>query len=380
MARKVVSRSEPVKRVLTLRMLQWGVLAGVLASLALIVAQGTQEPLVLPSPEDQAAIREKDSPYSLASLHERLPPEAIQKIQRYLDFFSKVQHRRISDGLARSTRYLERYQETFRNKGVPEELAYLPLIESGFVTNAVSPAQAAGVWQFIEETGRRYNLKRTAYTDQRLDPFQSVGAAASLLKNLHGVFNDWELALAAYNAGANTVRWAKRVNTKAGKPLHFWALDLPDETTEYVPAFIAAMIIAKNPQAFGFKRIKFEPRITYDQIKVSPGMPLHDVAVHLEVDLEDVWDLNPNLIMGETPPGETPHLLRVPTGTRQVVHQKLARNTSGLKDWMLHRVHDSDSVEYLAYRFRSSPNKIMQVNDLNSDEELNLREFIIIPL
>ncbi|NIP71974.1 MAG: lytic transglycosylase domain-containing protein, partial [Gammaproteobacteria bacterium] len=128
---------------------------------------------------------------------------------------------------------------------------YLPIIESGFMERAVSPAQAVGIWQFIEETGRRYNLHRNGWSDKRLDPFHSARAAARLLKHLHQTFDNWELALAAYNAGAGTINWAMRVNRKAGLPTHFWALDLPEETENYVPTFLATVMIAKNPEAFG---------------------------------------------------------------------------------------------------------------------------------
>lgn len=380
MARRTSNRFDPEWNIIGLRALQWGTLAGFFVLFALMVSMETQGPTVLPNEEERLAMLVDESPYSLESLHGRMPPKAIEKVQRYLVFFSQVQRRRIIDGLARSTRYLELYKEIFQKKKIPLELAYLPLIESGFVERAVSPAQAAGVWQFIEETGRRYNLERTDWKDQRLDPIQSARAAASLLRNLHQKFNNWELALASYNAGANTVKWARRANRRKGKEENFWELKLPDETTEYVPAFIAAVIIAKNPQAFGFDEIKFQPRMAFDHIKVSSGTQLFEVAAQLDVPVEVVWDLNPNLIKGEVPPGEKPHLLRVPPGTPRAVHNKLTGASKRLKDWMLYRVNDNDTVDYLANRFSSKPDAILKINGLETDEELLLREFLIIPL
>ncbi|MDH5751461.1 MAG: transglycosylase SLT domain-containing protein [Deltaproteobacteria bacterium] len=323
---------------------------------------------------------ESGDDFSLSSLHKRTPPEGIHRIQKYIELFQNGQRRRLIDGLGRSTRYMEGFRKIFRDKSLPVELTYLPLIESGYVATAVSPAQAAGIWQFIEDTGRRYNLERTPWSDQRMDPMASARAAASLLGHLYKRFGNWEHALAAYNSGARTVEWAIKVNKKAGKPTHFWALDLPEETQNYVPNFLAVVLIAKNPDAFGFTEIQYQPRLAYDLIKVSPGTYLHELATRLDISQNKLWELNPTLVLGQVPPGETPQSIRIPDGLRDLIPAKVAEYKGRLKDWVLHRVSRDDTVDTLASRFRSKSERILQLNRLDGDEDLIQREFVIIPL
>ena len=334
------------------------------------------------SEEAQAALVENaDNPYTLAQLLERLPPDGVSRVAKYLDYFQEKRRLGLQSGLARSTRYISLYTEIFRSRGLPEELAYLPLIESGFVENATSPAAAVGVWQFTAETGRRFNLHANDWFDKRRDPINSAYAAATYLKTLHKEFQNWDLALAAYNSGAGTVRWARRVNRKANKPQNYWMLDeLPEETRNYVPAFIAAVLIAKNPDAFGFHKIRWKPKMTYERIKVSPGITLTYLASQMEMDEDDLYSLNPELLQGETPPGESHYLLRIPPGMRQIIPSKVTGAQARLNDWVLHRVLSTDTVAALAARFAAKPDRIQQVNGLQSDGELARRQFVIIPL
>ncbi|MCH8075707.1 MAG: lytic transglycosylase domain-containing protein [SAR324 cluster bacterium] len=333
--------------------------------------------------EDEAR-REKlasdPGPYSLSEIHVRMPTEGIERINAYIRLFQTEGRRRLRDGLDRGGRYLERYRRIFRKKGLPEELVYLPLIESGYVLTAVSPAQAAGIWQFIEETGRRYNLKRSAWFDRRFDPFKSAEAAASLLQNLYRTFNSWELALAAYNAGPGTIRWAIRKNRKAGKPVNFWALELPEETRNYVPNFIAAVLIIKTPEAYGFKKFEFQPQLVYEYLKVSPGTDLDMLASEIGISTRTLKNLNPELIQGVVPPGEEPYSLRVPQGLPRIVMTRLAGRRAKYRDWLVHPVAFHDTVEELASRFRANPSMILKTNGLETAEELFMRNLVIIPL
>jgi peptidoglycan lytic transglycosylase D len=369
---------QPVWRNILLPIVQWMSLAGIFVAVAVLIAGEVRPPTVLGGNGD--AIGAAEGPFSLSALYERLPPDALDRVNRNIDYFLGPARRRIVDGLARSTRYLEPYQEIFRQEGLPDELAYLPLIESGFMEKAVSPAQAVGMWQFIEETGDRYNLHRNDWADRRLDPIYSCRAAARLLRQLHETFGDWELALAAYNSGAGTVRWAIRVNQKAGLPTNFWALDLPDETKTYVPTFLATVMIAKNPGAYGITEIRYQPQVAFDHIKVSPGLSLEELADESGIPAKVLEDLNPALLRGTVPPGDEPYLLRVPRGARYTLPAKLAGVKHWPRDWVLHRVHYTDTVQMLATRYRGKPANILQVNELGGDEELLLRNYIIIPL
>ena len=379
MARQRYHQPQPVWRNILLPIVQWVSLAGIFVAVAILIAGEVRPPSIVTNQDQDAQVSE-NGPFSLSALYQRLPPEAIDRVNKNINYFLGSARRRIVDGLARSTKYMEPYQQIFREEGLPEELAYLPLIESGFVEKAVSPAKAVGIWQFTEETGRRYDLHHNDWSDKRLDPIYSARAAARLLKHLHATFHDWELALAAYNAGAGTVKWAIRVNRKAGLPTNFWALDLPEETENYVPTFLATVMIAKNPGAFGITSIRYQPQMAFDHIKVSPGLSLEELADESGIPEKVLEDLNPALIRGTVPPGDQPYLLRVPRGARYTLPAKLAGVTHWPRDWVLHRVHFSDTVEDLAARYRGKPAKILQANDLDNDQQLLLRNYIIIPL
>jgi membrane-bound lytic murein transglycosylase D len=256
---------------------------------------------------------------------------------------------------------------------------------------AVSPARAVGVWQFIEETGRRFNLDKTDWFDSRLDPIVSARAAARLLKASYEQFGDWDLALAAYNSGSGTVRWALKVNGKAKQPTNYWSLELPEETRNYVPAFIAMVLIAKNPGAFGFSEIQFHPKFVFDQVKVSPGMSLVDFAEHTGTELNRLLELNPELLKAEIPPGNKPYMLRVPTGTKAAILDRIAgvRSVSG-SDYVIYLVKREDTMEGLANwaaevsreraPMQTRVATIQKTNRLTDDADLAQRRYVVIPL
>jgi peptidoglycan lytic transglycosylase D len=379
LARQRPIQPVPVWRNILLPIAQWMGLAGIFVAVAIVIAGEVRPPTVLQG-ADKAKIPIDKGAFSLSALYERLPPEAIDRVNRNINYFLGAGRRRVVDGLARSSKYMEPYQQIFRDEGLPDELAYLPIIESGFMEKAVSPAQAVGIWQFIEETGKRYDLHQTAWSDRRLDPIYSARAAARLLRHLYETFGDWELALAAYNSGAGTVKWAIHVNQKAGQPTNFWHLDLPEETQNYVPTFLATVMIAKNPGAFGITEIRYQPTMAFDHIKVSPGLSLEELADESGIPAKVLEDLNPALIKGTVPPGDEPYLLRVPRGARYTLPAKLAGVKHWPKDWVLHRVHFQDTVEELATKYRGKPDNILQANDLGSDADLIQRSYIIIPL
>lgn len=363
-----------------IRLGRWSLLGVILIALAYLIARQATTPAVVKNPAALPKPSATQSAYSISALHRRLPPEALTEVQRYLDFFTTKQRRRVEDGLARSGRYMEAYKQIFRSEGIPEELVYLPMIESGFMENAVSPAKAVGVWQFIEETGALYNLHHDDWSDRRRDPLGSARAAAQLLSHLYETFGDWDLALAAYNSGAGTVKWAVKVNAKAKEPTQYWHLTLPDETRNYVPAFIAMVLIAKNPSAFGFNDIQFHAKIVFDQIKVSPAVSLADLGENLGVDVDQLFELNPELIRGEIPPGTMPYTLRVPVGTRKRVLARLAGSGTAANDYFVYRVKDADTLEELANQFPKSLANIQRLNQIKVDGDLLTKRFLIIPL
>ena len=235
-------------------------------------------------------------------------------VQHFLEFFQAPSRRKITSAwLNRSGRYLDMIQEVFQRYRLPRELAYVAMIESGFNPTAVSRAGAKGLWQFMEGTARRYGLRVDRWVDERLDPEKSTVAAAMYLRDLFGQFGSWSLAKAAYNAGELKVTLALQRDGSSD----FWALSrgrvLRDETKRYVPAIMAATVIALNPEQYGFE-VSPEPRLAYDAVPVPARVDLKALAARSGIPLNDLRRLNPELRRGMTPPGEA-YSLKVPSGS-----------------------------------------------------------------
>ncbi len=222
--------------------------------------------------------------------------------------------------LARSAKYVPTMAGMLAHAGLPAELAYLPLIESGYRPLAVSRAGAVGPWQFIPETGKRYGLRIDAMVDERRDPIKSTEAAAQYLKDLHEMFGDWELSLAAYNGGENRVA---RILADKGSQ-NFWSMRdrgyLPSETSQYVPRFLAAVSIAKAPQEYGFVAPENLP-YHFETVNVDRQVSLSTAAGLCGVSASALAELNPALRRGITPTG---YALRVPAGAAEPLRTALA--------------------------------------------------------
>lgn len=247
-----------------------------------------------------------------------VPVAKNKQVKAYLVYFSTERKNTIRNYLARSTRYLPMIREVFQEYGLPEDLAYLAMIESGFNPHAYSHAHACGMWQFIQGTGRRYGLAINSYVDERRDPVKSTHAAAKYLLDLYKQFGSWYLAAASYNCGENRVQ--RELDGSNHK--NFWDLSsnqrLPNETQNYVPQMIAATIIAKNPERFGFKNVPYQPRLQYDVVKVDEPTSLEAAAIACQVPAEEIALLNPELRKGVTPPGQTHYVLKVPKNTKDL--------------------------------------------------------------
>jgi membrane-bound lytic murein transglycosylase D len=243
-----------------------------------------------------------------------VPIHVNRQVKAYLVYFSTERKNIIRKYLARSSRYLPMIREIFQEHGLPEDLAYLAMIESGFNPHAYSHAQACGMWQFIRGTGARYGLDINNYVDERRDPEKATHAAAKYLLDLYKQFGSWYLAAASYNCGEGRVQ--RELDNSNHK--NFWELSanqcLPGETKNYVPQMIAATLIAKNPEKFGFKGVPYLPPLQYDKIRVDETTSLLAAAVACNVPSEEMQILNPELRQGITPPGLGFYTLKVPKG------------------------------------------------------------------
>ena len=250
-----------------------------------------------------------------------VPVARNKEVRAYLVYFSTERKQVIRNYLARSTRYLPLIQEIFQEHGLPEDLAYLAMIESGFNPYAYSPAHAAGMWQFIAGTARRYGMEINSYVDERRDPVKSTHAAAKYLLDLYKQFGSWYLAAASYNCGENRVQ--REIDSSNHK--NFWELSanqcLPKETKNYVPQMIAATIIAKNPEKFGFSRIPYLPPLQFDTVKVNEPTSVRAVSIACNVPPEEINLLNPQLRKGTTPPEI--FALKIPKNSKDLFNRNI---------------------------------------------------------
>jgi len=247
---------------------------------------------------------------SLESLEQLTP--AQRKIRqdwtlKWLTYFTKKDSSRFQRHLDRAEPYRPLVERIFEEYGVPADLFYLGVIESGFVIHAKSHASAVGVWQFIEGTATRYGMDVNSYVDERRDPLRATVAAAKYLRDLHNVFHSWPLAMAAYNAGEGRVLRA----VMRGKTRNFWELAekgmLPSETANYVPKILAAMSISQNRARFGFREAPSQMFPDLKLVEVPSGVSLHTLARQAQVSVEDLKTYNPHLLKDMTPPGKGNH-------------------------------------------------------------------------
>lgn len=214
------------------------------------------------------------------------------------DLLTRRQKSRMQAWLDRSAQYVPLIKVVFAKRGLPEELAYLPLIESGFNPLAVSTADAVGLWQFVEDTGRRYGLRIDQYIDERRDPVKSTAAAADYLKDLHTQFGSWSLALAAYNAGENQMQ---RIANKVGDDIWKYRYT-PSETRRYVPLFLSAVTISKNPELYGFKSPKANSKTRTSKVCCGKSTDLTKFAEKHKTKVKTLKAVNPEIIGDTTPP------------------------------------------------------------------------------
>jgi hypothetical protein len=263
---------------------------------------------VAPAPED-----------AIGNIDFKIPPVRTAKVNRHVQFFSYEIRDRFEQWLTRLERYRPSVQSIFSEFKLPLDLIFLSLVESGFNTNAVSRAKAVGPWQFMKPTAKFYGLRVDKWVDERRDPVKSTMAAAQYLRDLYHLFGSWPLAMAAYNAGEGKVgRSMARLKVKDGD---FWALLdtklLRAETREYVPRFVAAAQIAKDPSRFGFNIVPQTP-VVYDEMAVTRPIHLKAAAKAAGVSLEEMKNLNPELRREMTPPDPL-YILKIPLGTKALM-------------------------------------------------------------
>ena len=309
-----------------------------------------------------------------------IPIDANARVAASIHFFQTRGRQTFATWLRRSGRFRDMIDPILRRESVPLDLFYLAMIESGFNPRAYSRARAVGLWQFMASTGRMMGLNRTHWVDERRDPVKSTVAAARHLSDLFREFSDWRLALAAYNSGAGRVR---RAIAKAGTR-DFWQLELPRETRNYVPLFMAAAVMAKDPQLFGFDAVEEEPPFAYEMVTLPEQWPYVDLQAAtkiLGIEYSALRDLNPELRQAITPPGaRRPYALRVPTGKGARFLERYAKLPAAQKAAVYqYEVQRGDNISSIAAAFGITTRTIAAANSLDNPHLIRPKQLLYIP-
>lgn len=300
--------------------------------------------------------------------HKTIPLVENKYVLQEINSFRTRERRTFEEAYERSGLYRDMIVQEFRQAGIPEELSWLPMIESSFKVRALSRARALGLWQFISSTGSLYDLKKDRYVDERMDPLKETRAAAKYLSTLHGLFGDWTTALAAYNCGEFGVQRVIR-SQQIDYLDNFWDLfaQLPYETARFVPRFIAALLIINNPEQYGFTLPTPYPPLKYETIKVNHAAKLSSLSSSLGLDPSELAFLNPELRYDATPDYE--YELKVPLGYTDRAGQAIA----SLPKWVppeatyfLHYVRSGETLGLLAARYHTGVTAIVRLNNLRS--------------
>ena len=302
-----------------------------------------------------------------------IPIDINKQVQYEIDLYTKGRLRNhFIASYKRSGKYRPMIVEMLKEENLPEELSWLPLIESGFREKALSKARALGLWQFIPSTGYKFGLNRNRYIDERLDPEKSTKAAIRYLKELHNHFGDWSTVLAAYNCGEFRVLKVIR-NQKVNYLDNFWDLyaRLPQETARYVPKFLATLHIVENLEKYGFNKITIDSPINSEVITVAKKMHLKGIAAITGIDRRTLEELNPELRQNIVPAGK--YAVKIPQGSRQEVmanlDQILRLNPAGVK-YLKHRVRSGETLSQLARRYHISVRHIVLANKIDRENHI----------
>lgn len=290
-----------------------------------------------------------------------------KQVEAYIELFKTRQHKIFSRWLARSTRYLPYMQAELEKAGLPQDLAYLSMIESGFNQRAYSRARAVGLWQFMSATGRQYNLAINGYIDERRDMEKSTTAAIAFLSDLYKEFGDWHLSVAAYNAGPGKVRSGMRRHGVST----FWDLaqkkHLHLETKRYVPKLIAAIIISKEPEKYGFTNIKYADPLEYESLEVGPGLSLDAVALIAGCKIKVIKELNPELRTGKTPLNKSEYYVKIPPGNLTLAQKNIDRLHRYVSTgYRTHTIKKADTVRSICKKYNINTTTLLKVNNLRS--------------
>ena len=318
----------------------------------------------------------------LATTKSDLPLVVNDYVAAYINFFANTQrgHNTLMHAFERSGRYRTMIQRVMAEEGVPQDLIYLAVAESGFQPRALNPrSHAGGMWQFMPND-KFYGLARTEYVDERFDPEKSTRAYARYMKFIYNQLGDWYLSMAAYDWGTGRVQEAVQKTGYAD----FWELyrrnNLPGETKNYVPEILAAIIIANHPTQYGFDDITLDPPVITDTVTINYSVDLRLVSDLVDAPVDELTALNPSLLRYTTPP-DTAFDLHLPAGTATLFEQRVAGIPETKRDsWRYHRVATDDTLASVARSFHVPVSELADANQLGENSSLGGIEALVVPV
>ncbi len=311
--------------------------------------------------------------------HKSIPLVENKYVLQELELFKTRERKEFETAYMRSGLYREYIVEELKKAGLPEELCWLPVIESWYMVRALSVSRALGLWQFIATTGYRYGLIRDKFIDERMDPYKSTQAAIKYLSDLHSFFGEWTTALASYNCGEFRVQ--NVINTQRINYMdNFWDLfqRLPYQTARFVPRFIAAVLIIKNPEKYGFKLPAPYAPLRFETVTINHPTKLSTISSALRLESSELEYLNPELRYASTPDRE--YQLRVPVGYAD----KALQAVTGLPKFMppeyaVHVVRAGETLSQIARKYGTSVQALARLNGLRSPYLLSVGQRLRIP-
>ncbi len=342
----------------------------------------TLEDLALLAEADRSAPEEEGETVVEEAVAFDLPMVENAKVRHFVEYYSGPGRHGFRRWLERSGRYLPMMREIFAEQGLPLDLTYLAMIESGFNPRACSRANAVGPWQFMASTGKVYGLGNDWWRDERRDPLKATRAAARHLRDLHQRFDgDWYLAIAAYNAGAGKVERAIRKFDSRD----FWQLChgsyLRKETKNYLPKLLAVLLIAKEPEKYGFVDLDYQAPLTFDVVELPGSTDLDIIARLCGVSYEEISSLNPELKRWCTPPAVKDYRVRLPAGKTSAFNEKYARVPADRRaNYRRHRIQPGDTLLGMAKRYGIRSKDIVVLNNIRNPRALRVGRDLILPL
>lgn len=318
-------------------------------------------------------------PDNLTFNRTQVPLVQNRHVNRHLMYYTMRRPDVMERWLERSDYYFPMMIEIFEEEGAPTELVHLAMIESGLVPSARSWASAVGMWQFIRATGAMYGLEVNWWIDERRDPVKSTRAAARHLNDLYDIWGDWHLAMANYNISPRGLRRAIRA---AGGVEDYWVAFpyLPRETRGYVPGFIAATMVAMNPEEFGFSREERGERWKYEVVEVDGLMPLDKLAEAAGITTQKLRDYNPELLRWATPPGDS-YPLKLPVDTKDqflIAYQEIPKEERA-SEITMHTVSRGETLGFIAQRYGTTVRSLYETND-NLSSTIHPGQRIVVPI